>query len=317
MEDRRTKKSKNSKNNELHKFQEKLMGLQISLQQSYHNGSIAHELYEPRQQYINAQLHILKQLQTWNQSEQRQLNNEHNLGLPDLETCSPEEHMLILNHLNDRKQVLESLIKTTSLALDWVEVASHSNRSSWKFIFQLSKLKKFLNQTHQETTKISLDEEEVNHRLIKLGRALSQSDRNRSVLGNLEAVIKIFSQIETVASRISQLRERISFEESTISRMGSWLTRHYQHKQNFKNSKKAVPAYNSIAVAYEQAVEQNKLDAMGDCNKRLTLSRNYLEKYLESKHLDSPTRSTSTSALKSPSYQKKKNKNKYKKQIGN
>jgi len=306
MDDRQRKKTDQHKINELHKFQEKLMGLQISLQQSYHNGSIALELYEPRQQYINSQLHILRQLQSWNESEENQLNNEHNLGLPDLEACSPEEHLLILNHLNDRKQILESLIKTTSIALDWVESASHSNSNSMRFIFQLSKLKKFLNHTQQEITKISLDEEEVNHRLIKLGRALSQSDRNKSVLGNLEAVIKIFTQIETVASRISQLRERISYEQSKASQMHDWLTRQYQHKQLLRKPSPVVPAHNTIAVAYEQAVEKNHLDAMGDCKNRLTLSRNYLEKYLESKNMSTPKQTTLTSTLKSPNYKKKK-----------
>ncbi len=296
---------------ELRRHHERLVGLQISLQQAYHSGEIARELYEPRLKYIENQLHIVNELQSWNQAEKDQLTTEHNLGLPDLDVCSPEELLLILSHLNERKELIESLIKTSSMTLDWVEYASHSNKNSLRFNFQLSKLKKFLGQIQQETTKISLDEDEVNHVMIKLGRTLVESKKSMSVLENLEAVTRIFSRIERITSRINQLRERFSSEKKVISQMCSWLSSNNPSKNSdTKNNSKPLPANHSLATAYEQAFDKSNLDAMDECRQRLTLSRNYLEKYLESKNLETSRPKSMTSNLRSPNFNKRQNRRK-------
>ncbi len=107
----------------LTQHQQQLVTLHVQLKQAQRQGQLSRREYQKRAESLKRAQHLQAQLHNWAAAAENHLTQETNLGLPNLETCSPEERRVCLHFLRQRFGVLETLVKMVAQTYDHLQEA--------------------------------------------------------------------------------------------------------------------------------------------------------------------------------------------------
>lgn len=203
--------------------QKRLISLQVSLQDALRQGSITKAQYSDRIAFLTKQLSLHRHLGAWQAAEEVSLTQESNLGLPNLDECTPEERKVCYEYLKLRADHLDTLTKEAAAILDAVEAASYGRSGFFGHIFALSKLRKALARIERALAGLVIENNDAEQILASMNQQAPRHRTSNQFRENLEAVMTLFQDLDRRSARVAQLKSTIRDEQEHIRQMDVWL----------------------------------------------------------------------------------------------
>lgn len=256
--------------NHLNAQQERLIALQVHLNDARRHRTISRKDFQARFHALEKTIKLNRQMFEWASAAESQLSDEENLGLPNLETCSPEERKICLEFMRQRVHLLEGLIIDAAKVLDRLQKPS---RWEWlSAMLGLSFLKKTIAKLEMKIVSAKQSEAETDLFLQQLhqkyGLRGSKSD-------NIDASIRLFNELDIASSRIARLKADVAQEHEQLIQMKQWLRQESEHLQ------KPVEPVAPPDVSRQLAQLAKPTSAIEQTSHKLDLAQKYIESCID------------------------------------
>jgi hypothetical protein len=203
--------------------QQRLVALHMSLQDAYRSRAISKSAYNKRIRALDQAIRLHRQLWEWASAASSSLTQEENLGLPNLEQCTPEERGICLDFMRQRVGVLEELTTQASASLDHITSALSGRWRWYHATIGLSSLRKSIAKIEGQLLTLRMQEREHDNYFDAISKQCGKTSPYRPQQNNLQATIKIFDQLDQLSAKIAQLKQVIASEQQNLATMNTWL----------------------------------------------------------------------------------------------
>ncbi len=260
-----------------------LLSLEVTLQNAAKARLVPEAVYQPRLDYVQKLRLRLGQLKAL--MEETQLSDvDEDLGFPNLAHCSSEEIRVCDAFISYRLQSAQDLYNLLHKLHTWIS-ASFSGKGSFLAIFRLAKLKKWLQAVENEHIKTDVEEKELDRVLQKMASNIENHNGSLHLTGNLEALVRLYRDIDGLNNRIAGLRTSLARHEEHIKELRQWLT------ENEPSAKRQTPTELPTLKHLEEAkqsIADHSIYPAADTEKRLTLARNFVKSCLKEENNAEP-----------------------------
>jgi hypothetical protein len=203
--------------------QQRLVALHLSLQDAFRSRALTKSAYNRRIKALDQALRLHRQLWEWASAASSSLTQEENLGLPNLEQCTPEERSICLEFMRQRVGVLEELTTQASTTLDHINSALSGRWRWYHATIGLSSLRKSIAKIEGQMISLRMQEREHESYFDAINKQCSKTSQYRPQQNNLQVTIKIFDELDQLSAKIGRLKQIIATEEQNLAEMNTWL----------------------------------------------------------------------------------------------
>lgn len=260
----------------LDNFQCQLVSLEMSLRSVVRMQVIPERDYQARAEVVERMRRRLDELRSV-LSDPNKGVADSDIGFPRSDQCSIDELRICDDYLTRRLASCERLYGCLTELQRWV-LRALGGADSIRSIFRLSKLKKWLQGVENDAAKTDLEEKELERMTERLSLNIKSREDSSHLSGNLEALVRIFREIDTLGYRISNLQSSLARHDERIVELKEWLARH-EAEIDVGTRDSDIPTLQKIQEAKD---ELTHLSGDHERENRLTLARRFVESCLPS-----------------------------------
>lgn len=257
-------------------FQCQLLSLEVTLQNAAKARMVPEAIYQPRLDYaqkLRQRLGHLKALM-----DETQLTDvDEDLGFPNLAHCSSEEIRVCDAFISHRLQSARDLYDLLHKLHSWIS-AAFSGKGLFMAVFRLAKLKKWLQAAENENIKADVEEKELDRILQKMVQNIESHNGSLHLTGNLEALVRLYRDIDGLNNRITGLRTSLARHEEQIKELRQWLGENEPSAK--RQNPTDIPSIQHLEEA-KKSITDHSIYPAADTEKRLTLARNFVKSCLK------------------------------------
>lgn len=199
--------------------------LDVALLEAHRTRFINRKDYKARAAYLGqlqSRLEGLKQILDFKNSEPE--NNE--TGIPNLDHCNAEEIRACQDFIDRRIQFAHGLYEKLGTVFQWVTQSYYGKGRGLFASFRLSKIRKWLHLIENESMRADLEEKDLEQTTQKIASRIETQHDVRHLGGNLEALMKMFREVEVLNNRITGLHQALERNEAESQQYNEWLAKH-------------------------------------------------------------------------------------------
>ena len=256
----------------LHDYQHRLVNLELTLGDAYRHGVLDQASYQSRYTFLKQQQALLEKIVVLQETNHSEKDQEINLGLPNIEQCTPDERAITNEYLTDRRKRVEELYKTLSEVEERMIKVSEGTSFSFMHPFWLSKLKKTIAKGERLLNNQNFDNEQIEKMIGKFAGLTQSQPEAKRLKNSLGGLMTMFHELDQTSAQISHLKDAISSDEKTVAQMEMWLEN--MESQVQAPIRKVPPPPPQAA---NPILDQLPLSPLDRSEKNLTLARSFIE----------------------------------------
>ena len=261
----------------LQRFMPKVNSLEMSLQGALTSKKISKTEFVRRSRYLTKLREEMDVIHAFVEEEKNCQGNVEEIGLPNLEGCSPSEIGICHRVLGERYETCRQLIKNLSELKKWVEESSEGHGDGLIAAFRLSKIKRVVKNFTSESKKLAQKERQVASMYQKLLDLVNSDANTKSLAGNFEFLDKVFIDIDRMYGDVTRLQDKVLEEQEKIRQMKVWMANHKSKLP--KGRYRLSPPMDADILNATEYASGPAVNPISHTEVRLKAARDYVEKY--------------------------------------
>jgi hypothetical protein len=205
-----------------------LVCLEADLKDRARAGLLSAREFASRSRRLKSVQKELDQLRKFSVAETPGALSDTDIGLPVLDNCTPAEQETCERCMIEKEVELLRIEQDTTRAHAWLRDAVAGKSGSIMLTLRLSALRRMIHGYTKLFTQAESESAQLDQHTLDLAKSLKFKRSEGAARSSLQTLMSLFSELESVITRVARLRTTLRNETAKVAEMNAWLQREQQ-----------------------------------------------------------------------------------------